>query len=88
MKIRIEPYPINPNILYVTVNIDSFQLGAMDCWLIVREYDKKDKLIQSNRVYVPTEVYTEWTRDDDFIVDFALDQLGFERAMIRRVEFF
>lgn len=88
MKVRIEPYCINPRIFYVTVHIDQFQLGSMDCWLIVREYDKNDNFIQSNRVYVPPEIYTEWTRDDDYIVDFALDQLGFERARIKRIEYF
>lgn len=77
--IRIDPYPVNPNIQYIRMGIDDFKLGASDCWVIVKEYDKDDFFLNLTRVYIPPEVYAEWSRDDDYIMDYVMDHIGFRR---------
>lgn len=77
--IMIETYPINPKIQYIRMAIDDFKLGAEDCWVVVKEYDKDDFFLNLTRVYVPPEVYAEWSTDDDYIVDYAMDYIGFVR---------
>jgi len=78
-KIDIIPYILDTTISYVRVYIDNFELNALDAWVKVCEFDKNDKFVNVNRVYLPPEVYSEWSRDDMFVIDYALDQLGFER---------
>lgn len=86
-KIDIIPYPVDTSISYVRVNFDNFQLNAIDGWVSVYEYDKDDRFINMNRVYLPSEVYSEWARDDFFVIDYALDQLGFERRPPVSIDF-
>lgn len=79
MRVDIEPYPINPEIKYILLHVDNFQLGADDGWVSVIEYDKNDKFLNMTRVYLPHEVYSEWACDDDYIVEYCMDYLGFKR---------
>ena len=86
-KVPIVPFPLNNSIAYVRVSVENFQLHATDCWLQVFEYDADDKFLNMSRVYVPPEIYSEWGTQDDYLVEFALDQLGFERKPEVNVNF-
>ena len=77
--IKIEPYPINRSIDHVKVFIDNFQLLATSGSATVYEYDVSDTLLNVSRVPIPVDTWTSWGSDDMFIVDFVLDQLGFDR---------
>lgn len=77
--IEIKPYPIDQSIAYVRVMIENFELNAIECYCSVYEYGKDDKFINMSRVYIPPEVYQNWGVSDDYIIDYCLDQLGFER---------
>lgn len=86
-KIELEPYPIDTSIDYVRIYIENFQLNAIEGWVNVYEYDKNDKFINVSRVYIPPDVYSEWATDDNYIIEYALDQLGFHRRPTVSVEF-
>ena len=77
--IPITPYPINRNINYLKIFIDDFQLNAMDGSASVYEYDSNDLLLNVHRVHIPPDTWKAWSSDDNFIVDYILDILGYER---------
>ena len=77
--IPIQPYPINRSIDHVKVFVDNFQLLATSGSATVYEYDVSENLLNVSRVPIPADIWTEWATDDYYIVDFVLDQLGFER---------
>jgi len=77
--IEIQPYPINKEISYLKIFLDNFQLNAKEGVCSVYEYTSTDCLINVSRVPIPHEIYSEWGTNDDYIVEFVLDQLGFER---------
>lgn len=85
--IYIEPYPIDQSIDHVKIQIEDFRLNALDCWCSVYEYDSKDKFINMSRVYVPSDVYTQWSTDDEYLVEYCLKQLGFVRKPELNVHF-
>ena len=80
--VEIVPYPLDTNISFISVSVENFQLNAVDCWLQVYEYDANNKFLNVNRVYVPSEIYQDWGTNDQFIIDFALAALGFERKEV------
>lgn len=75
----IETYHINPAIQYIRMAVEDFQLGAKDAWVSVKEYDKDDRFLNMTRVYVPPGIYAEWSRDDDYIIEYVMDYIGFEK---------
>lgn len=86
-NIPIKPYPIDQSIAYVRIMIENFQLNAIDCWCTVYEYSIDDKFINMSRVYVPPEIYVHWSTEDNYIVEYCLKQLGFERKPEVNIEF-
>lgn len=85
--IPILPYPIDKTIAYVRVLIDNFQLQATDCWCSVYEYTSDDQFINMSRVYVPPDIYEHWGVDDDYLVNYCLETLGFERKPEVNIDF-
>lgn len=86
-QVEIVPYPLDNSIVYVSVSVENFQLNAVDCWLQVYEYDANNKFLNVNRVYVPSEIYQDWGTNDDYLVEYALDTLGFVRKPELNVQF-
>lgn len=86
-KIEIEPYLIDSSINYVKMFIDDFRLNAIDCWVSCYQYDKNDKMIQMSRVYIPPEIYKDWATDDDYLIEYCMEQLGFIRKPELKVRF-
>lgn len=85
--IYIEPYPIDQSIDHVKIKIEDFRLNALDCWCSVYEYDSNDKFINMSRVYVPSDVYTQWSTDDEYIIQYCLNQLGFHPKQPVNIDF-
>lgn len=86
-NIPIIPFAVDMEIDYVKIYVENFQLNAIDCWVSVYEYDKNDKFINVSRLYVPPEVYSEWSTSDDYIIDYALDQLAFQKRPDTMIHF-
>lgn len=77
--IPIQPYLINRSIDHVKIFLDDFRLNAVDGSASVYEYDSNDVLLNVHRVHIPPDTWQAWGSDDNFIVDYCLDILGFER---------
>lgn len=77
--IPIAPYEINKFIHYIRISICNFRLNSLDCWVVIHEYDGTYTLLNTSRVYINSYIYSKWGKNDDCIIDYALDQLGFER---------
>jgi len=87
MSIPIIPYPINRDIAYVKVHLDNFQLLATEGSASVYEYTAGDQLINVSRVPIPAEIWSGWATDDEYIIEYVLETLGFERRPETQVEF-
>ena len=86
-RIKIEPYPIDTAIASVSVSVENFTLNATDCWLQVIEYDANNKFLNVSRVYVPPEIYMDWGSNDDYLIEYCLEQLNFIRKPELKVHF-
>lgn len=78
-EILIQPYPIDRQIDHVIIFIDDFKLNDTQGSASVYEYDVNDTLLNVSRVPIPTEIWTEWSRDDNYIIDYILDVMGYDR---------
>lgn len=74
---KIDVYPENGTDA-VRLKIEDFELNAEDCHVCVYKYNNK-QMWGFTKVYVPPDIYQEWGRDDNYIVDYVLDALGFVR---------
>lgn len=77
--ILIQPVPVETIIHHVVINMDDFKLNAIEGDVVVYQFDSTNRLLNVNRVKIEQSIYLEWGKDDNFIVDYALSQLGFQR---------
>ncbi len=79
-KIDVVPVSVSLNIEKVDVQCINFQLNATEGRVQVVRYTGTNKFVDTQIVVIPTEVYSTWGTDDNAIIDYALQQLGMERA--------
>jgi len=78
-RIEIEAYRTDTRIKYLKIFVENFSLKSVDGWVSVYEYDKNDLIINMNRTYIPVEIWADWSRDDEYLVEYVLDLCGYER---------
>lgn len=63
-------------IVKFTLDISSLVLGVSAIFRAVM-YDANDNVIDKQNVSLEGEDYTNWGNDDEYVIQFAADQLGF-----------
>lgn len=86
-KIEIEPYPTDPRIKYLQIFVENFALKSVDGWVSVYEYDDDDMIINMNRTYIPVDIWGDWSRDDEYLIEYVLDLCGYERKRVVPIMF-
>lgn len=76
MIINIEPYTVAHTGTKVEVTMPQFELGATDGYAYAHIFEESGRIVKSERVHIPPEVWQEWGQDDRFIVDYVLAELN------------
>jgi hypothetical protein len=79
-KIDVAPVSVSLDITKVHVLCSNFELNATEGSVQVVRYTANDRFVDTQIVLIPSEVYVNWGTDDNVIIDYALQQLGMERA--------
>lgn len=77
--ILVQPVPVESTIHHVSITMDDFKLNATEGYLTVYQYDPNNRILKVDRVNIDKTTYLQWGQDDNFIVDYALTQLGLTR---------
>lgn len=67
-------------ITQVNVEMPIFTLNATESTVYVYLYTSESRLVECKLVQIPPEIYSQWAQDDNFIIDYALTELGLSRA--------
>jgi hypothetical protein len=62
--------------------INNFQLKATNCTVNVQKYDASNLLIDVLNVFINDEEYSQWSYDDDYIINLVLTKLGMTPATV------
>lgn len=76
-EIFIEPIPVQKEVSYIKITVNGFELMATECTLSIWEHDSTGKILDFKMLHVPPEIYGQWKEDDQYIIDYALNQLGY-----------
>ncbi len=79
MSIPIVPKEKSLVATRVTVRMLNFELNATEGSIEVTLTTESYTIIEKRSVYIPPEIYSQWAQSDDFIIDYALGQLGLQR---------
>lgn len=73
--------PVNKTFVESKILLDFpiFQLNATEADIYATFYDSNNVFVERKIVHIPPDVYSQWSSDDDFIVDYVFSQLGVER---------
>lgn len=63
----------------VSVRMLNFELNATEGSIEITLTTESYTTIEKRSVYIPPEIYSQWGQSDDFIIDYALQQLGLQR---------
>lgn len=85
MNEAIEVVRREDGVSYVRLSVERFQLNAHSAWVAVWMYNDQSMLVDVGRVYVPPLIYDDWSKDDDYIVDYVLKELDLEPFVPRVV---
>lgn len=77
--ISIEPFPAMFMATQVEVTMPLFSLNATDGTVLVDLYTTEQRVIERKTVYVPPDIYSQWGSDDNFIIDYVLNEIGIVR---------
>jgi hypothetical protein len=77
--IPVKPVPSTKYISRVEIYCHDFQLKNKCGWFQVNQFNEEGGLVEVSRVFMPEEAYALWGTDDDYVVDFCLQHLGFEK---------
>lgn len=78
MNEAIEVVRREDGVSYVRLSVENFQLNAHSAWVAVWMYNDQSMLVSVERVYVPPQVYGDWSKDDDYIIDYVLKELDLQ----------
>jgi hypothetical protein len=79
-RISIDPVSLSSNATNVLVTMPSFELGATEGTAYVSMFSEDDRILTSKRVDIPPTIYAQWKEDDNFIIDYVLQQLNVKRS--------
>ena len=79
--ISIEPHTKESIVTQVQIELSSFSLNATEGMAVVTMFTDATRYVECQTVPIPSEIYTVWGQDDNFIVDYVLTELGFVRSV-------
>lgn len=74
--INVQPTDVVMSCVKVRLSISNFQLKATTCSVIAQKFDENNNLIDVVNVFINEEEYSQWSTDDNYIVDLVLTKLG------------
>lgn len=80
--INIEPTDFVRSCVKLRMNINNFQLNATNCTVNVQKYDASNMLIDIVNVFINDEEYSQWSYDDQYMIDLVLSKLGMTPAVV------
>lgn len=75
ITLQIDPVLSGKTAVAVEFILD-YKFFATDASLFAKFLDEEGGFIEIKRVYVPPEVYAQWLDTDQFLIDYAVEQLG------------
>lgn len=81
MIINIEPYTVSFVGTKVDIQMPLFELGATSGYAYAQIMTADGRIVKSERVQIPPEVYAGWGEDDRYIVNYVLEQLNIIEAV-------
>jgi hypothetical protein len=81
MIINIEPFTVAFVGTKVDIQMPMFALGATEGYAYAQIMTADGRVVKSERVYIPPEVYAGWGEDDRYIVDYVMEQLNIIEAV-------
>ena len=82
-QVDITPVPLpNPVVTSVRMSMINYVLHATEFDVMAYSQDSSGRAVGSQMVHIPPEICSQWGTDDDFIVDYVLQQLGFSRQLV------
>jgi hypothetical protein len=83
--IPVSPVEMTRTCRKVRMTINNFQLNATDCTVSVIKYDENEQFLENVGVYISPEEYSEWGRDDTYIINLVLEKIGLVREQVEEV---
>jgi len=80
--INVQPTDVVRSCVKLRMAINNFQLKATNCSVNVQKYDANNILIDVLNVFINDEEYSQWSYDDDYIIDLVLTKLGLSPASV------
>lgn len=74
--IPVEPTDVVRSCVKIRISINNFQLKATTCNVSVQKYDAGNRMIDLVDVFINEEEYSQWSYDDQYIIDLVLSKLG------------
>lgn len=78
--INVQPTDVVKKCVKVQMIILNFQLNATNCIVSVRKLDQSNIVIDIVDVFINDEEYSQWSYNDDYIINLVLDKLGLIRT--------
>lgn len=78
--INVQPTDVVKKCVKVQMIILNFQLNATNCIVSVRKLDPSNIVIDIVDVFINDEEYSQWSYNDDYIINLVLDKLGLIRT--------
>ena len=76
--INIQDFNVSKTAVKVQLYMQ-YIFSAVDGNVEVMFLSASDEILKQENVYIPSDVYSEWTTSDVIIEDYVLNQLGLER---------
>lgn len=80
--IDVQPNDVIRTCVKVRMSIQNFQLNASNCTVNVQKLDASNFILDIANVFINDEEYSQWSYDDNYIINLVLDKLG----MIKKEE--
>jgi len=79
--INIQPHTKESIVTQVQIELTSFSLNATEGMAVVSMFTDTTRFVEAKTVPIPSEIYTVWGQDDNFIIDYVLTELGLVRSV-------
>lgn len=77
--IDIQPVTKESIVTKLSIDLPSFTLNATETTAHVTLFTEETRFVEARTINIPPEIYSEWGKDDDFIVDYVLAELQLTR---------
>lgn len=79
--IEITPISQTREISKVQLSVPQFVLNAKNMDINAIMYTSDNQYVKSQLIHIPDDVYAEWGKDDDHIIDYVLTQLHIQKIV-------